>query len=109
VRRLVRLLDDIEARHTGFLNALTGVLDGGFLEGLDAVGFHVNMNMHDQHTGSVAGFVQKPRSDFPIAMGQRKSPVQLQEVNNPGLRDRRAISFTHCGRSVRFIQQGDYS
>ena len=48
-RGIVGLLDDIEARDAGLADARTGVGERGGLEGVDALGFHVNEDMDDVH------------------------------------------------------------
>ena len=47
--RVVLLLHEIEARHTGFPGAVLGVNGGGFLEGVDELRFDARMNDQDVH------------------------------------------------------------
>jgi hypothetical protein len=41
------LLDEIKPGNTRLLHALAGVLHGGLLEHKDALGFHMDKDMHD--------------------------------------------------------------
>src|SRR5439155_11834523 len=47
--RVVRLLDDIKAGNARFLDAVARVLECGLPERLDALRFHMNLDMDDQH------------------------------------------------------------
>jgi hypothetical protein len=46
---IVGLLDNIEAGDAGFAHAVTGILEARGLEGLDALGFYVDVDMDDEH------------------------------------------------------------
>ena len=54
-RRVVLLLANIETRDAGFLGAVPGIVESGLPEGVDRIGLHANMNVDDEHGGSVAG------------------------------------------------------
>jgi hypothetical protein len=45
--RIIQSLNDIKTRDAGFSNARLSILDGGFTERLDKLGFHVDVNMND--------------------------------------------------------------
>jgi hypothetical protein len=61
-RRIVGLLYDIEPGDPGFTDRLPGVLQTRGLEGLDRLGFDLNMNLNDEHgeTGLPGEIVQSP-------------------------------------------------
>lgn len=48
-RRVVRLLDDVEPGDAGFDDRLQCILQARGLEGVDAPGFYVNVNMNNEH------------------------------------------------------------
>lgn len=53
-RRVVLLLDDVEAGDAGFLDAVAGVVERGGLEGCDAISLHVDVDVDDEHAGNLA-------------------------------------------------------
>src|SRR6266540_2540056 len=50
-RRITGLLHEVEAGNAGFVDALASIFDGRPLEGFDAFGLHVDMDVDDQHGG----------------------------------------------------------
>ena len=48
-RGIIRLLKKIEARNSGFLAAVSRVLDGGGAERLEVIGLDVNVDDEDEH------------------------------------------------------------
>ena len=48
-RRIVSSLENVEAGNAGLLNAAARVFDTGPGEGLNALSFHMDMNMDDLH------------------------------------------------------------
>jgi len=49
MRRIIRLLHDVEPRDTRFLPAGAGVDERGGFESFDAFRFHLNLHMNDEH------------------------------------------------------------
>src|SRR4051794_32448844 len=48
-RRIVTLLQHIEARDSRLAYAVAGIFDGGFAESVNKLGLHVDMNVDDEH------------------------------------------------------------
>lgn len=48
-RRIVGLLDDVESRHAGLLDAVAGILDSGLFESFDELRLDMYLNVDDLH------------------------------------------------------------
>ena len=51
--RVFIILQHIKARNTRFLEAVTGIFQRRLAKGLDPVGFHMDMNEHNQHCSTI--------------------------------------------------------